>query len=154
LVTQKNDSDEGGPVIQKILLRAASVAMLVHDAVHTYRILLWRETDDPDQQEVIGLMTTQRFPFVGVMRSMGDRFEGFFLADSLALLFFAVVFWLISNDPKSSLARNILIAMFALLTPWWIVELIYLFPGAALMTLVAWLLSGVVLLRMKPTATQ
>jgi len=34
-------------MIQKILLRAASVAMLVHDAVHTYRILLWRETDDP-----------------------------------------------------------------------------------------------------------
>jgi len=84
---------------------------------------------------------------------MGDRFEGFFLADSLALLFFAIVFWLVSNDPRSPLAENILIAMFAILTPWWIVELIYLFPGAGLITLVAWLLSGVVLLRMKQTAT-
>ena len=45
----------------KLFLRGASVAMLVHDAVHTYRILLWTKADDPAQQEVIRLMTTQRF---------------------------------------------------------------------------------------------
>jgi hypothetical protein len=136
-------------MIEKILLRLASIAMLVHDAVHTYRILLWNETDDPAQQEVIRLMTTQRFQLSGVMRSMGDRFEAFFLADSLALLFFAVVFWLLSSDPKSPLAKSVSITMFFILTAWWIVELIDLFPAAAFPTALAWLLLGIVLIRLR-----
>ena len=133
----------------KILLRIASIVMLLHDAGHSSQLVLWTKTDDPAKQQVITAMTTQRFPFMGAMRSMGDGFEGFIWAASLAMLFFAIVLWLISSDTKNPLARTVLGALLIILAGWWIVELNYFFLIAAAMTFVAWLLVTIALMRMR-----
>jgi hypothetical protein len=123
----------------RILLRIAAIALLLHDAGHSSQILLWTKTDDPAKQEVIRQMTMKYFPFMGASRSMGDGFEGFIWAASIAMLFFVVVLWIVSGDNQNPLARKILIVTAVILAGWWIVELNYFFLFAAVNTFVVWL---------------
>jgi hypothetical protein len=124
----------------KLLLRIAVILLLLHDAGHSSQIFLWKHPDNPGAQSVVQTMTSQRFPFMGAVRSFGEFYEGFLWAASLAMLFIAAVLWIVSNDASNSLSKKILIGTLIILTGWWIVEFNYFFLFAAANTFLAWLL--------------
>ena len=134
----------------KVLLRIASILILFHDIGHTIGHSGWRHSPDPAKQEVINQMTGSKFPFMGAVHSMGDYYEGYGYAASLALLLIAVLLWLMSDaSPQSRhLVRKLLIVTTVILFAWGIIELIYFFPFAASFTLLAALLNTISFFRM------
>ncbi len=125
--------------IPKILLRIAAVLMLIHGLGHTIGHSGWKNPTDPVQQAVIRQMTGPKFPFMGVMRSMGEYFDGYGYACSIAILLFTLVLWFTSGELNASpgLAKKIMLTMSVCLLAWGIDELIFFFPFAACITLVA-----------------
>lgn len=123
----------------KFLLRTASVVMLLHDFGHTFGALTWKQSDDPAKQEVIKQMTEPKFPFMGTVRSMGEYYDGYGFTCSLALLFIAILLWLLSNvtEQNKKLVRQILTVTSIILLAWGIDELIFFFPFAAAFSLIA-----------------
>ena len=81
----------------KIILRAASIIMLLHDVGHTIGALTWKQAANPTKIEVIKQMTDNKFPFMGATRSMGDAVDGYGFAMILALLMFAIILWVVSD---------------------------------------------------------
>lgn len=128
----------------KILLRIASILILFHDIGHTLGHSGWKHTDDPAKQDIINHMNGGRFPFMGAVHSMGDYYEGYGYASTLALLLIAAVLWIVSDAPAGStdLVRKILLVTATVLLAWGIIELIYFFPFAASFTLLAMLLTA------------
>lgn len=135
----------------KLLLRAASVVMLIHDLGHTYGALTWKQSEDPEMQIVIKQMTENKFPFMGAMRSMGEYYDGYGLVTTLALLFIAAVLWITSSvsSQNAGLVIHLLLVTSIILLLWGIVELVYFFPFAALFSLLSFLLTTIAALRLK-----
>lgn len=135
----------------KLLLRISSVVIFLHDVGHTLGHLSWKETTDAAKMEVIRQMTANKFPFMGTVRSMGDYFDGFSLAASLALLLIASILWLVSGyaAQNKKLSTNILTAVAIFLLAWGIVELIYFFPFAAAFSLLGMVLTIVAVFQIK-----
>src|SRR5260221_3188663 len=123
----------------EILLRIASIIMLIHTVGHTLGTLGWKKTTDPTKKEVISQMTENKFPFMGASKSMGDAMDGYGFSAIGSLLLVAVLLWLVSNSLglQTNLIRNILILIAANLLVLGICELIYFFPLAAGFTLFA-----------------
>jgi hypothetical protein len=123
----------------KIFLRIASILLILHDVGHTFGTLGWKKTSDPAKLEVIKQMTDKKFPFMGAVHSFGDAFDGYGFAVILALLLFAAILWISSNVTAQNvvLIKKILGWMSAVLLLWGIDELIFFFPLAATMTLIA-----------------
>jgi len=127
----------------KLLLRIASAAMIFHLLGHTMGQSGWKQTTDPIKQEVINQMTGHQFPFMGSVRSMANYYDGYGWACSIALIFFAVILWVVSGAVKESpgLSNKILIVSTVCLFAWSVDEFIYFFPFAACTTLLAAILS-------------
>jgi hypothetical protein len=136
----------------KLLLRIASIVMFLHDIGHTFGHLSWKEAVEPEKQEVIRQMTENKCPFMGATRSMGDYYDGYGYASTLALLLIAVILWIASGlEPQNiALTRKMLIVIAVVLLAWGIVELTFFFPFAAAFSLVAAVLTGIALLRFAP----
>ncbi len=113
----------------KILLRIAAVLMLIHGSGHTIGHSGWKNSTDQIQQGVIRQMTGPKFPFMGVMRSMGEYFDGYGYACSIAILFFTLVLWFTSGELHASpgLAKKMMLTMFVCLFAWGIDEVIFFF---------------------------
>ena len=123
----------------KILLRIAAILILIHAILHTAGFSGWKNDPDPAKHQVIQLMTGQKFPLMGTSRNMGEYYDGFGYASSIALLLIASLLWFTSGELLSSISlakKVILILSFALLL-WGVDELIYFFPFAASITLLA-----------------
>jgi hypothetical protein len=73
----------------KVLLRIASVLMFIHCVLHTIGFSGWKS--DPDRQVVVKMMTGPKLPFMGANRNMGEFYDGFGYASTIALLFQLVV---------------------------------------------------------------
>jgi len=127
----------------KILLRIASFLMLFHLIGHTFGQLGWRKADEPVKQEVIRQMTEYKFPFMGATRSMGDYFEGYGWATSIALIFFALVLWFTSGALNNNTAfiKELLVSLAICLFSWSILEFVYFFAFAGSITLLAAILT-------------
>ena len=123
----------------KILLRIAAVLIFIHSVLHTYGFNTWKEAPDPVYKTVVDGMTGHTFPFMGAVRSLGNFYEGFGYASSIALFLIAIVLWLVSGEISRSenLAKKIIYAVGIALVAWGIDELIYFFPFAAAITLTA-----------------
>src|SRR5258706_5222640 len=95
----------------KLLLRFASGLIIFHLIGHTFGHSIWKHDTNTERQAVIDQMTGHQFPFMGAIRSMADYYDGYGWASSIALIFFALVLWLVSNTAKESagLAFNILV---------------------------------------------
>ena len=102
----------------KLLLRIASLMMLLHLIGHSFGNELWKKTDDPTKMQVIHAMTYYKFPFMGSVRSFGDNFSGYGYAVSLFLILSSVLLWLISSSlkEKTTLSIKILLTLFICLT--------------------------------------
>lgn len=134
----------------KILLRIAAILIFIHSVLHTFGFGTWKQAPDPVYKTIVDGMTTHTFPFMGAVRSLGNFYEGFGYASSIALFLIAVVLWLVSGETgrSANLAKKIIYAVGIALVAWGIDELIYFFPFAASITLIAaalTLLSGFVM---------
>jgi len=120
----------------KLLLRIAAVLMLIHAVLHTIGFGSWKSDPDPAKHQVILLMTGGKFPFMGVSRNMGEFYDGFGYASSVALLLIATLLWFTSGELTSntSLARKIVMILAFALFFWGLDELIYFFPFAVTIT--------------------
>ena len=123
----------------KILLRIAACLMLIHGLGHTIGHSGWKNSTDPVQQGVIHQMTNPKFPFMGVTRSMGEYFDGYGYACSVAMLLCTLVLWLTSGELYRSpgLAKKMMLSMSVCLLGWGIDEIIFFFPFAAGTSLLA-----------------
>lgn len=134
----------------KILLRIAAILIFIHSVLHTFGFSTWKQAPDAVYKTIVDGMTTHTFPFMGAVRSLGNFYEGFGYASSIALFLIAIVLWLVSGETSRSadLAKKIIYAVGIALVAWGIDELIYFFPFAASITLTAaalTLLSGFVM---------
>jgi hypothetical protein len=123
----------------KILLRIASLLMLFHLIGHSFGQNGWKKSNDPVMREVAHWMIGSRFPFMGVSRSMGDYFDGYGYIASVSLAMFVVLLWLISSKVSTAgrvLQSEILVLAIALLGLSGL-EFLYFFPFAAIITLLA-----------------
>ena len=137
----------------KLLLRIAAVMMLMHAIGHTMGHMGWRKTNDPVKLEVIRQMTEPKFPFMGVVRSMGEYFEGFSNSATILLLLAFSLLWILSNISVNHplVAANLLWPISIALLLLGIDELIYFFPFAAPFSIIASLLSFFVFLKLRKT---
>ena len=85
-------------MIPKILLRVAAFVMLLHTIGHAFGHLTWKQASDSTKQEVINKMTQKQFPFMGSVRSMGDYYNGYGFASTIALLFVVFLLWIVSEQ--------------------------------------------------------
>jgi hypothetical protein len=134
----------------KILLRIAAILIFIHSVLHTFGFGTWKQAPDPVYKAIVDGMTGHKFPFMGTVHSLGDFYDGFGYASSIALFLIAIVLWLVSGETSRSanLAKKIVYAVGVALVAWGIDELIYFFPFAASITLTAailTLLSGFVI---------
>jgi hypothetical protein len=123
----------------KILLRTAAALMVVHLIGHTIGHAGWKKPADPAQLAVVKQMNGPKFPFMGVNRSMGEYFDGYGIGCSIAMLIFILVLWSISSELSTSprLAKKAMVSISLCLLAWGIDELIFFFPFAASLTLIA-----------------
>lgn len=114
----------------KVFLRIASVLMFIHCVLHTIGFSGWKT--DPDRQAVVKMMTGQKLPFMGADRNMGEFYDGFGYASTIALALIAISLWLVSTELTSgSLAKKMILALGIGLAFWGADEIIYFFPFAA-----------------------
>lgn len=135
----------------KLLLRIASGLMIFHLIGHTFGHISWKKATDPVKQEVIKQMTEHKFPFMGASKSLGDFFEGYGWACSIAMIFFALILWFISGSLSEGkvLYQKILITLSICLFAWSIDEFIFFFPFAACTTLLAAVLTFISVLQLR-----
>lgn len=123
----------------KILLRIAAMLIFIHSVLHTFGFGTWKQAPDPVYKAIVDGMIGHKFPFMGAIRSLGDFYEGFGYASSIALFLISIVLWFVSDETSRSanLAKKIIYAVGTALVAWGIDELIYFFPFAAAITLTA-----------------
>jgi hypothetical protein len=123
----------------KLLLRIAAILIFVHCVLHTIGFTSWKQPTDPLEKQIVEQMTGHKFPFMGATHSLGDYYDGFGYASSIALLLIAVTLLVVAANLSSStaLAKKMIIILGATLLLWGIDELIYFFPFAASITLAA-----------------
>ncbi len=126
----------------RLLLRIAALCILIHLIGHFFGHFSWKESPDPLKQEVIRQMTGPKFEFMGVMRSMGDYFEGYGLilfvvyGMSIALILSAIRY----SDSNHDIARKVLTPIGIGYVAFGIIEFVYFFPFAGSLSLLAGLL--------------
>jgi hypothetical protein len=136
----------------KALLRFASIVILLHMAGHTIGHSSWKATSDPVKQEVINQMFGHQFAFMGATRSMGEFYDGYGWFAAIALLATGVLLWIVSDSAAESpgVSRRILIVLCLFLFAIGIEELIYFFAFAASFSLLAAVLTGLSILKLRP----
>jgi hypothetical protein len=117
----------------KILLRISSILIGVHGLLHSIGHSAWKAATDPLEQNIIHTMCGQSFVFMGRSRSLGDYFEGYGYACSVAMILIAVLYWLLSSE-INSMTGKLTFAISIGLIAWAGIEWNYFFPLAAAMT--------------------
>ncbi|MFB9842616.1 LIC_13387 family protein [Mucilaginibacter ginsenosidivorans] len=117
----------------KILLRIASIIMLLHTLGHTMGALTWKDAPNAAVKQVIDGMLGNRFDFMGWSVSMGDFFAGYGYGMIGVLLLISILLWLLSAEPN----RRFILALGLFLLFLSIIEFIYFFPFAAAFSFVA-----------------
>ena len=64
----------------KLSLRIAAIVMLLHDVGHIIGSLTWKKISDPTELDVINRMYSNKFPFMGAVKSIGEHYDGYALA--------------------------------------------------------------------------
>jgi len=117
----------------KLLLRIASVIMLLHTIGHTIAALTWKEAPNPAIQHVVDDMLNNRFDFLGRSVSIGDFYAGYGYSMIGVLLLVSIFLWILSNQ----LIRRMILPLGLFLVFLAVIELIYFFPIPAALSLLA-----------------
>jgi hypothetical protein len=116
--------------------------MFLHLLGHIVGATTWKTNPDALVQEVINGMIKHSFMFMGAEQTLAGHHDGYGFATALALLFFAITLWIVSNaDAQTkSMSSKIVFVVSAILLLWGIDELIFFFPFAAAFSLISSLL--------------
>ena len=128
----------------KIILRIASISMLLHTVGHTMGAMSWKKDPDPAIQQVVDNMISHKFIFLGALRSIGDFYEGYGITMIVVLLLITVLLWQLSKMyilyPEP--AAGILVPMSVGLLIIALIEFRYFFFLPGTLTGIAGILSG------------
>lgn len=123
----------------KLLLRISAILIFVHLLGHAGGHMGWDKPKDPKMMEVVTAMKGYSAEFMGATKSMADYFHGYSLflfglyAMSIALL------WVLSGyaaqHPK--LVKQLIYPIGLAYLLFGIIEFIYFFPFAAIISLLA-----------------
>jgi hypothetical protein len=117
----------------KLSLRIASILMLLHTAGHTIGAFTWKEAPNARVAEVIAGMQNEHFMFMGKSLTLASFFDGYGFGNIGVLLLVSILLWLLST----AVNRNMVLVMGIFLIFFGVNELIYFFPFAAAITLIA-----------------
>jgi hypothetical protein len=125
----------------KFLLRLAAVVMLLHTIGHTFGALTWKHAPNNDIAGVIQAMEGNRFEFMGRHVTIAEFYQGYGIAMIFVLVLITVALWLSGEYVKDSMTQKLLPWMIGFLVCFSVTEAIYFFPLAAVMSLIAAILS-------------
>jgi hypothetical protein len=126
----------------KLLLRIASIIMLLHAVGHTSGTLNWQATTDPSVHNVVQGMVNQHFIFMGKLSSLGMYYSGFCFTTTFMLLFITVLLWVLSNHAVNEpLTKKIGIMLCVFLFVLAFVEYVYFFALAVVLSSIAGVLT-------------
>jgi hypothetical protein len=121
----------------KLLLRIASVIMLLHTVGHTFGALSWKNAPNAAVAAVIAGMEREHFNFMGRSSTIAGFYEGYGFINIFVLLLLSVLLWLLSGQAENPAARSISAVLGIFLVIMAACEYIYFFPLAAIMSLIA-----------------
>jgi hypothetical protein len=128
----------------KIILRLASLSMLLHTIGHTIGALSWKKDPDPNIQQVVDTMISHKFIFLGALRSIGDFYEGYGMTMIVVLLLMTILLWQLSTTyilypaPSAKLLQPISLALLIIA----LIEFKYFFFLPGTLTGIAGILAG------------
>jgi hypothetical protein len=127
----------------KLLLRISSALIFFHAILHTMGQMQWKVAASPAYAEVVTQMTGPKFPFMGAERSMGEFFDGFGITVTIALLLVGCLLWALSDIAIAygGAGLKLLIPVVVFLILLCVIEIIYFFAFAAVVTGLAAMLS-------------
>jgi hypothetical protein len=117
----------------KVLLRIASVIMLLHTLGHTIGAMTWKDAPNAAVKQVVDGMLGNHFDFGGKSVTIGDFYAGYGYSMIGVLLLVSILLWLLSAEPN----RRLILALGLFLLFLSIVEFIYFFPLPAVLSLLA-----------------
>ncbi len=128
----------------KTLLRIASVVIVLHALGHFIGVASWKKARTDEQKMVVHSMTDHRFPFMGAVHSFADSFNGFGWIVEISLLLTAYLLWITGTyaGVHPRITRKLSAGLFISLLAQSVLEIIYFFPVAYVMTIIAALLTG------------
>ena len=117
----------------KVLLRIASVSMLLHTLGHTIGALTWKDAPNAAVKQVVDGMLGNHFDFFGKSVSIGDFYTGYGYSMIGVLLLVSTLLWLLSAEQN----RRFILALGLFLLFLAVIEFIYFFPLPAVLSLLA-----------------
>jgi len=117
----------------KVLLRIASVLMLLHTLGHTVGAMTWKNAPNAAVKQVVDGMLGNHFDFGGKSVTIGDFYAGYGYSMIGVLLLVSILLWLLSAEPN----KRFILALGLFLLFLAIVEFIYFFPLPAVLSLLA-----------------
>lgn len=124
----------------KYFLWAAITFVIIHLIGHTMGHFTWTDSQgDSLREEVIQRMTEHKFEYMGTNRSMGDYFEGYSALLLIKYLVIVLLLWVISGfaEHQPQTARKLLAPIAMGLMAFGVLEFVYFFPFAAVISTLA-----------------
>lgn len=125
----------------KLLLRIASVVMLLHTIGHSFGAFTWKEAPNSTVAGVIQGMDNTHFDFFGRQVTLGLFFQGYGVEMIAVYLFITLLLWLSGTYLQDKMTRKLLPLLMALLLFFAAAEWVYFFALPAALTTVAALLT-------------
>ena|SRR5258705_3029588 len=128
----------------KLLLSIASVIIFLHAIGHFLGVFNATKGETDEENMVIHAMTDYRFPVMGAVHSFADFLHGFGWVGEVFLLLTAYLLWFTGSLAaiQPAISRKLSAALFISLLAQTILEFIYFFPVAYVMSLIAAALTG------------
>lgn len=133
----------------KILLRIAAAFMLLHTAGHTIGALTWDTPPNVAVGQVITGMKQEHFDFMGRSSTLADFYNGYGMMFIFVLLMITWLLWLLSTSADRRLLLPVTIYLFVQA----VLEYMYFFPMAAIISLLAAITSALALYRLSKDAS-
>ncbi len=137
----------------KILIRIAAALLLIHLLGHLLGHFGWDTPEDLKMQEVVDTMKRYKADFMGATRSMADYYHGYSLMLCFVFGMTICILWFASDFIE--LARKIVVKILYPIAITYIafgvIEFLYFFPFAAVISLLTGLFTFAAIIRSQPT---
>ena len=126
----------------KLLLRLAAAVMFLHTIGHSFGALGWNKAPNSAVADVIQGMENNHFAFMGRQVTIAGFYQGYGIALIGVLLLISIVLWTMGGEFERRTTARLLPWMVVFLVFFSVTEWIYFFPLAAIMSMLAALLSA------------
>lgn len=123
----------------KILLRIATIPILIKLLGHSAGHSGWDNPEDPRMKEVVSAMKGYTGEFMGASYNMAEYYTGYSLMLVCVYLLIAYILWLVSGfiSEQVSLTNKIVYPIAFIFFIFGVLEFLYFFPFAASMSVLA-----------------